>query len=136
MIAISAGLVLISDNKILLCHPTGQKWWGTYSIPKGHVEEDEEILDAAIRETREEVGVLIDIKKNRIFDEGYIDYKNDNGEVYKRVYFFVIKLIEPIEIDLDKLDKKEVDWAGFKTKKEAEKRIFWRFKSLLEYLNE
>jgi ADP-ribose pyrophosphatase YjhB (NUDIX family) len=37
---ISAGLVLIADNKILLCHPTGQKWWNSYSFPKGHVEKD------------------------------------------------------------------------------------------------
>lgn len=133
MITISAGLVLIADNKILLCHPTGQKWWNSYSFPKGHVEKDEEILDAAIRETKEEIGVFIDIEKTPISDEGYINYIDERGKLYKRVYFFVIKLSKPIKIT--KLDKSEIDWAGFLTKKEAEKRIFWRFQTLLNYLD-
>lgn len=53
----SAGLVILYDNKILLAHPTGQRWYGTYSIPKGHIEEGEDRLDAAIRETQEEIGL-------------------------------------------------------------------------------
>lgn len=66
--------------------------------------------------------------------EGYINYKDKKGEIYKRVYFFVILLDEELKIDKNKLQKDEVNWAGFLTKKEAEKRIFWRFKPLLKYL--
>jgi len=136
MITISAGLVILADNKILLCHPTGQKWFGSYSIPKGHVEEDEEILDAAIRETEEEVGIKIEINQVEPNSEGYINYKDENGEIYKRVYFYIVELDKPIDIDKTKLQKEEIDWAGFLTKEEAEKRIFWRFKPLLNYLDE
>lgn len=32
---------------------------GTYALPSGHVEENENFIDAAIRETEEEVGVTI-----------------------------------------------------------------------------
>jgi ADP-ribose pyrophosphatase YjhB (NUDIX family) len=53
---ISAGLVIIQDNKILLGHPTGAKWTNTFSIPKGEVQEGESLFDAAFRETREEFG--------------------------------------------------------------------------------
>ena len=40
---ISAGLLIIHDNKILLVHPTNAPWYGTFSIPKGEVEEGEEL---------------------------------------------------------------------------------------------
>lgn len=129
----SAGLVLIYDNKILLVHPTGAKWYGTYSIPKGHVEKEENIWEAALRETKEEIGVDINDDIN-VIDKGYIDYKNDDI-VYKRIYYFVIKLNQPIIIDKSKLQKEEIDWAGFLTKEEANKRIFWRLKPLLQYLD-
>jgi predicted NUDIX family NTP pyrophosphohydrolase len=63
---ISAGLLLfcVSDNgllKILLVHPGGPYWKnkdeGAWTIPKGVVEEDEDLLVAAIREFTEETGL-------------------------------------------------------------------------------
>jgi predicted NUDIX family NTP pyrophosphohydrolase len=61
----SAGLLMyrIQDGKlqVLLVHPGGpffkNKDEGAWSIPKGEVEEGEELLDAAEREFREETGV-------------------------------------------------------------------------------
>lgn len=134
MITISAGLVIIYDNKMLLVHPTGQKWYGSYSIPKGHVEEGEEYLDAAIRETQEEVGIKFKPNQIKPNSEGYINYRDENGKLYKRVYFYIVELKEHIDIDRKKLQKEEIDWAGFLSREEAEKRIFWRFKSLINYL--
>jgi 8-oxo-dGTP pyrophosphatase MutT (NUDIX family) len=54
---VAAGLFLVrKDNKILVGHPTRHKatFW---SIPKGKVEEGEENINAAIRETYEESNV-------------------------------------------------------------------------------
>jgi len=130
----SAGLVILYDNKILLAHPTGQKWYGSYSIPKGHIEEGEDRLEAAIRETQEELGLNFEPNQIEPNSEGYINYRDENGELYKRVYFYIVELKKPINIDKTKLQKEEVDWAGFLSKEEAEKRIFWRFKPLLTYL--
>jgi 8-oxo-dGTP pyrophosphatase MutT (NUDIX family) len=130
----SAGLVIIYDDKILLVHPTGSKWWGTYSIPKGHIEEGEDHLEAAIRETEEETGLKISEYQTNPENEGYINYRDEHGNLYKRIYFYVIRLKNSINIDKSKLQKEEVDWIGFLTKEEAEKRIFWRFKSLLKLL--
>jgi predicted NUDIX family NTP pyrophosphohydrolase len=64
----SAGLLIfrrITDGvEVLLVHPGGPFWAnkdeGAWSIPKGLVEPGEEELAAAIRETREELGVDID----------------------------------------------------------------------------
>jgi predicted NUDIX family NTP pyrophosphohydrolase len=60
----SAGLVLYREAhdllEILLVHPGGPIWasrdLGAWSIPKGEVPEGEELLDAAKREFKEELG--------------------------------------------------------------------------------
>jgi predicted NUDIX family NTP pyrophosphohydrolase len=60
----SAGLLLFRDApggvEVLLVHPGGPFWAkkdrGAWSIPKGELAEDEDPLQAAIREFQEEVG--------------------------------------------------------------------------------
>ena len=131
---ISAGLVLIHNNKILLVHPTNGKWVGTYSIPKGHVEKNEDYLAAAIRETQEEVGLIIEPEKNNYLGKGHINYKDEEGNTYKRVYYFVYELLRYPVLNKNKFQIEEVDWAGFLDKIEARKRIFWRLEPLLKYL--
>lgn len=133
-LALAAGLVIIQDNKILLVHPTGSPWYNSYSIPKGHVEPGEEILDAAKRETKEEVGIKPNQLNIDTNSEQFIDYTDKKGKIYKRVYYFKATPKEPLNKKDFKLQKKEVDWAGFIDKKEAQKRIFGRFKKLLDYL--
>ena len=129
---LSAGLVIIQSGAILLGHPKGQKWYGTYSFPKGHVEEGEDLLEAAIRETREEVGITIDPEDVIDLEPQFIDYKDKNGNLYKRVYYFVVSPFQNITQDMIIPDKEEIDWAGFILKDAAESRIFWRLKPVLE----
>ena len=134
-LALSAGLVVIQDNKILLAHPTGSPWKNSYSIPKGHVETGETILEAALREAREEVGMDTDnLEIENKSEDNFIDYTDKKGRVYKRVYYFIAKPKTPIDKKSFKLQKKEVDWAGFLTKEEADGKIFKRFLPLLDYL--
>jgi len=129
----SAGIVLIKDNKILLCHPTSASWTGTYSIPKGHIEDGESISDAAIRETKEEVGIIV--PERFLKDEKAIDYKDKSGRIYKKVYYYVVDADDiPDIIPKDSLQLEEVDWAGFLDYQQAQKKIFWRFKSMLELI--
>ena len=133
----SAGLVIIFDKKILLVHPTNAPWYGTYSIPKGEINnEGESLLDAAIRETKEEIGV--EFKKEGfpkdILPE-FIEYRDKNNKLYKTVWYFLLSLSKPLDVTKIKLQQEEVDWVGFLDKDEAEKRIFDRFKTILKYLN-
>jgi len=131
---ISAGLLILHDNKILLIHPTNAPWYGTYSIPKGKMEKNETLIQTAIRETEEEIGVKI---KEKQINKDYkiIEYKNERGRVYKQLYYFVVNLDEPLNIDKSKLQLNEIDWAGFVDKDEAIARIFWRFEEMLNHLN-
>ena len=129
----SAGLLIIQDNKMLLAHPTKAPWYGTYTIPKGKVEEGESYIKAAIRETKEEVG--IDINPDDIIKEIHtIDYTDAKDRIYKRLIYFIAKPKDKIVIDKSKLDKHEVNWAGFVNKDDAMDRIFWRFAEMMDYL--
>ena len=65
--AISAGLVLFRRSaerglEIFLAHPGGPFWAnrdaGAWTIPKGVVEDGEDLLDAARREFNEETGIV------------------------------------------------------------------------------
>ena len=52
---VGVAVVLIHDGKLLL----GKRKDGGWCIPCGHVEWDESVEEAAIRETREETGLLV-----------------------------------------------------------------------------
>jgi predicted NUDIX family NTP pyrophosphohydrolase len=64
----SAGLLLFRRTsgavEVLLVHPGGPFWAnkdeGAWSIPKGLVDPGESDFDAAMRESREELGVDVD----------------------------------------------------------------------------
>lgn len=60
---LSSGFLIRSGNKFLLCRSSGSDKW---TIPKGHVEENETTLDAAYRETYEETG--LDLHKLNFVD--------------------------------------------------------------------
>lgn len=142
MTSVSSGIAILYKSKILLCHPTSLPWKNSFSIPKGGVDEGENLIDAAVRETKEEVG--IDIRKEQIenIDEPIeVLYINKAGKLFKKCYVFVVKIKElsEIGIELETLKKEslqatEVDWAGFMTKEEADEKIFYRFKPILNLI--
>ena len=139
---ISAGTCIIYNNKILFCHPTSAAWVGTFSPAKGGVDEDETNLEAAIRETKEEIGV--DITHNMIsnIDKPIeIIYLNKKNFTHKIVYLYVVKINSLSEIGLtseivpvEQLQISEVDWAGFLNIDEIKEKAFHRFLTLTELL--
>ena len=44
----SSGIAIVCDNKILLCHSSNSKWFGSYMPPKGHIEKGEDAVEAAL----------------------------------------------------------------------------------------
>ncbi len=54
--------ILIRRRKILLLRRARTGWMdGKYSLPAGHLEDKESVIDALARETREEVGIMISL---------------------------------------------------------------------------
>jgi predicted NUDIX family NTP pyrophosphohydrolase len=129
----SAGLVILKNNKVLLCHPTNSGWVGTFSLPKGNNNTGEDNLTAAIRETKEEIGIDIPID---IIDktEYIVNYSDKKGKHFKTVYYYIVNLNKhnfdiPDKIPKEQLQPEEVDWAGFIPIEEAKTKILWRFKN-------
>lgn len=87
MKTISCGIIILNnENKILLGHVTGQKHW---DVPKGLKNENEEYIDTAIRETKEETG--LNIIRN---DLKYIDYFIYNKKKDLVLYRYKIENID------------------------------------------
>lgn len=51
----AGGIVTDEKGEILFCHPTGSRW-NNWRMPKGLVEEGEDLKKAALREVLEETG--------------------------------------------------------------------------------
>lgn len=138
----SAGVIIIlNQDKVLLCHPTNAKWFGTYSFPKGQLDSGETPIQAAIRELSEEVSININENQiSNIKDPIIVEYDR-SGKKYKMVYLYTVYINNLSEIGLEsevipteKLQVSEIDWAGFLKFTEADKRIFKRFHYLLDIL--
>ncbi|MGM9972335.1 MAG: NUDIX hydrolase [Anaeroplasmataceae bacterium] len=105
----SARMIIIKDNKIYLSH---RRFNDTYKLPGGGVDKGEEIKTAAIRETLEEVGVIVD--PNSIEEYGYyIDkwksvHKNDNNKIWlNKSYYFTANPIKITSINPTESEIKE-----------------------------
>jgi len=139
---ISAGTCIIYQNKILFCHPTNGAWEGTFSPAKGGVDDGEELIDAAIRETKEEIGITISKKQILNTKEPLeIAYFTKKKAIHKIVYLYIVKINNLSEIGLlseivpkTQLQLEEVDWAGFLTADEIQGKSFHRFLSLIDLI--
>ena len=79
---ISAGVIITDDINILLGHVTLTK---RYDIPKGEIKDNESTIEAAIRETKEETGIIL--KKSNMNDLGLLNYLKD-----KKLHLFKYKI--------------------------------------------
>lgn len=98
MKAISSGGVVFNKDKVLLL----QRRNGNWVLPKGHVEEGEDIEETAVREVEEETGI-----KAKIIDYvGEIEYHAPATEFHpeedKKVIWF---LMEALSTDIKVEDK-------------------------------
>lgn len=87
---ISAGILIYRfkpDLQVFLGHPGGpffkNKDNGAWSIPKGHVEDNEDIVEAAIREFKEETGIPVEGKN--------VIYLDNVKAGHKRIYIWAFE---------------------------------------------
>lgn len=87
-ITTAAYLILTKDNKILLSLRENTSFmdamWG---LPSGHLEENETIADACVREIKEEINLDIDKKDLELSTTIFRNCKNIGGNDYL-VFFF------------------------------------------------
>ncbi len=115
MIYAAGGLVKNGDGDYLFIHRLG-KW----DLPKGKVEENEKMRDAAVREVEEECGIKIDYLGKKIATT-YHTYNMRGKFILKETKWYemgvnrIPKLIPQTEEDIT-----EAVWLG---KKEIKKRV-------------
>ncbi len=110
-----------NEGKILLQRRQGTKLWpGFLALPAGHVDEGENVYDAAIREAREELSITI--TKQDIIDSFVVNRRNKSLSPYFDVYFEIssyegkIKINEPEKcselkwVDINNLPNDMIDF--------------------------
>jgi 8-oxo-dGTP pyrophosphatase MutT (NUDIX family) len=115
----SAGLCIVYNSKVLLAHTTGRNFKSGYGIPKGGIEAGENQIDAAIRETFEEIGVKV--PKKLIDSTAYTFAVTSNKYKHNKVvYYYIVKINSLDQIGLNsevipksKLQLEEINDARF-----------------------
>jgi 8-oxo-dGTP diphosphatase len=101
-----AGTAIIKEKKILLIQSADGDQKGKWGPPAGHAEEGENPQQVAIRETKEETGLDVEIKG--LIQVGAFNYKEKD-------YIAVFYLAEAKDLSKLKLQKEEVSdhvWAS------------------------
>lgn len=101
----SATIALLNDNKVLLLKRGDTAPWqpNKFCLVGGGVEDNESLLDAAIRETNEEVGINID---RSLLKDIVISYNNG----YSKVVFYC--LLQDSKVVLN-YEHSFYDWFDF-----------------------
>lgn len=82
-------------------------------LPKGHIEKDESLEQAAIRETTEETGFK-DIKIIRKLDELNIEYLEEGIKQRKTIHYFLAELISDKNIGINLTEGENPLWGSIK----------------------
>lgn len=111
----ASGVIIFNNkNELLIVKPSYKDHW---SIPGGVIGDNESPRQAAIRETKEEVG--IDIKKCRLLSIDYVSNENEKGESLQ--FIFYGGKLKTAEIDKIKIDNDEIVEYKFVNIKDAMK---------------
>lgn len=125
----SAGLAIVYDNQILLAKTAGRKNKKSWGIPKGGIEPGESPIDAAIRETYEELGIKVD--RSLIDPNSHQLFVNAKKWGYvKDIYYFIVHVedlsqigLKDLKVPTKQLDTDEISKARFMGSAEAFEHI-------------
>lgn len=109
--------IIEKDNKFLLIREAKEHCYGKWNFPSGHVEENEYIIDAAIREVKEETN--LDIKL-----AGLISIYNNvfNGS-FSISFIFATEIENNNKLKFNKNEILEIKWFSFEDIKKMKKEL-------------
>lgn len=105
----SAGCIVLDDDKVLLekeISRDGDRFW---TFPKGHQEPGETDIQTALRETKEEVGLDVEITDEKPIDSNYFLH---GGKILKQVSLFIAKPINGMNFMLQDEEVEEARWMS------------------------
>jgi len=128
----SAGGVLVNKlGKVYLIHKISRDEW---ALPKGTIEKDEEILDAATREIGEETGYthITPITDKPLKSDHYVMKHPSTGEdIDKTVYYFAFQLDEDTSMHTKEMEEEDLEGGWFDIDDAIDKVSFENLKEVL-----
>lgn len=121
------GCIIEKNNRILMVKEAKKICYGQWNFPAGHLEENETIKDAAIREAFEETGCKIKLK-------GVLPVKHhfENNENIIMIRF--VASVEEENIKFDKQEILDVKWIDIDEIKKMKKEELRGYEVSLEFL--
>ncbi len=115
---VSAGGVVVHEGQVLVIVPTRRAADGSHvlGLPKGHLDGDETLEQAAAREVREETGVTAELVQG--LGEVRYWYVRDRHRVAKSVHFFLFRYASGDLADHDE-EVLEARWMGLAAAQQA-----------------
>lgn len=84
MLEISAGAIIYTYINNEINYLVIKDFHGNYGFPKGHIENNETQIEAALREIKEEVGLEVSLDENFIQE---LNYVMPNGKDKRSIYY-------------------------------------------------
>lgn len=124
---VSAAIVLTDDQgRVLLLETNYRDDW---NLPGGVLEEHESPLDGAVRETREELGIVVDRCSLSLCAVDYRPAKD--GFIDKLYFYFYGGSLTQEQIDAIKLQDEEIEQMRFVKLREAEQLLSrWTYRQV------
>ncbi len=105
----AAGGIVTSGDSMLFIHRLG--FW---DLPKGKVDQGELIKDAAMREVKEECGIIKGLKLIDEFKTTYHVYEYQGRSIFKKTYWFHMSLPKAVNLSPQmEEDILECRWVSF-----------------------
>jgi 8-oxo-dGTP pyrophosphatase MutT (NUDIX family) len=101
----SCGCIIIEDGKVLVVQENEGHW----GFPKGHIEEGETEVQTAIRETKEETNLDVEIDENKKYVINYIVRE----AIDKTVVYFLAKRLNN-DLKRQESEIKTIEWLPCK----------------------
>lgn len=111
------GTIILKDGKILMVKEAKEKCYGKWAFPAGHIEPNEAIYDGAKRETYEETGCTVELKK--AFP---VFLKNTNDSKIVMMHFLSDLVNEENSYDKDEI--LETKWISIDKIKNMDEKEF------------
>ena len=106
----SCGCIILKDDKVLIIgakDDNGKLFW---SFPKGHQESNETDQETAIRETKEEIGLDVEITDSTPIKTGHFVH---GGAAYKNILLFIASPLNN-ELKLQEDEVEQIEWVPIK----------------------
>lgn len=111
------GTIILKDGKILMVKEAKEKCYGKWAFPAGHIEPNEAIYDGAKRESYEETGCTVELKK--AFP---VFLKNTNDSKIVMMHFLSDLVNEENSYDKDEI--LETKWISIDEIKNMDEKEF------------